>query len=227
MFPGALALAFNLFSKSPLKAALKPLSTLPSLKPILFSLFYPLLFILTCAVLALFTGLGTTQMEKLPNFLPQFKWIYILMGILMIWGEEYGWRGFLLPELTKLKGKLTATLITGVVWAIWHTPIIYTLASHQGVPNPLSLSITLACAVFTFSFPFAFVYYSSQSIIPPMILHWTWNLANPIILGNLYRNTPGFIDGNVRLINGEGVMGILLGLIFATVYGSKLWKEKT
>lgn len=39
-------------------------------------------------------------------------------------GEELGWRGYLLPNLCKKYSPLTSTLLTGVIWGIWHAPII-------------------------------------------------------------------------------------------------------
>jgi|SRR5579864_1417329 len=38
------------------------------------------------------------------------------------WGEETGWRGFALPRLLTRFSPLTAALILGVIWGIWHTP---------------------------------------------------------------------------------------------------------
>jgi membrane protease YdiL (CAAX protease family) len=38
-------------------------------------------------------------------------------------GEEIGWRGFLLPQLLKRKSPLAASLVLGVVLALWHLPI--------------------------------------------------------------------------------------------------------
>lgn len=38
------------------------------------------------------------------------------------WGEETGWRGFALPRLLTRFRPLTAALILGVIWGIWHTP---------------------------------------------------------------------------------------------------------
>jgi membrane protease YdiL (CAAX protease family) len=38
------------------------------------------------------------------------------------WGEETGWRGFALPRLLTRFSPLTAAIILGVIWAVWHTP---------------------------------------------------------------------------------------------------------
>ena len=38
-------------------------------------------------------------------------------------GEELGWRGYLLPKLMVL-GKVKAYLLLGIVWGLWHLPLI-------------------------------------------------------------------------------------------------------
>ena len=62
------------------------------------------------------------------NFLPNlgfgalFLWIFTY-GI----GEEIGWRGFALPRLQEKMNSLSATLVLGVLWALWHLPIFFYL----------------------------------------------------------------------------------------------------
>jgi membrane protease YdiL (CAAX protease family) len=46
-------------------------------------------------------------------------------------GEELGWRGFLLPTLEPL-GKTKAVIISGMIWALWHTPMILILGFAYG-----------------------------------------------------------------------------------------------
>jgi len=46
-----------------------------------------------------------------------------LSGIAGVFGEEYGWRGFLQSELIKL-GNLKGVLLVGLIWGIWHFPVI-------------------------------------------------------------------------------------------------------
>ncbi len=62
------------------------------------------------------------------NFLPNMG-----LGALLIWiftfglGEETGWRGFALPRLQKKMNALSATLVLGAIWALWHLPFFFYL----------------------------------------------------------------------------------------------------
>jgi uncharacterized protein len=48
-------------------------------------------------------------------------------------GEELGWRGFLLPRLMPL-GKWKAYLLLGVIWGLWHAPLITIGFAYPGYP---------------------------------------------------------------------------------------------
>jgi len=57
------------------------------------------------------------------NYLPDLG-----IGALPLWvltfgfDEEIGWRGFALPRLQRRHSALSATLILGASWALWHLP---------------------------------------------------------------------------------------------------------
>lgn len=44
-------------------------------------------------------------------------------------GEELGWRGYLLPRLLPL-GKTRALAISGIIWGLWHMPFVILLGFH-------------------------------------------------------------------------------------------------
>ncbi len=63
-------------------------------------------------------------------------------------GEEPGWRGYLLPMLRKRFGLLTASLLLGVVWSIWHIPVMFEEFPPSILPafviNVMAASVVLA-----------------------------------------------------------------------------------
>lgn len=52
-----------------------------------------------------------------------------LFNFVPCFGEEWGWRGYLLPKIARRMGFLPAVLLTGLIWGLWHAPII--VAGHN------------------------------------------------------------------------------------------------
>lgn len=48
-------------------------------------------------------------------------------------GEEIGWRGYLLPRLMPL-GKARAYLLLGIIWGLWHMPLVLIGFTYPGQP---------------------------------------------------------------------------------------------
>ncbi len=53
-----------------------------------------------------------------------FTAIGLLIDIVMAFGEEVGWRGFMLPRLMWL-GAVPAMLVVGLLHGVWHLPLIF------------------------------------------------------------------------------------------------------
>ena len=84
------------------------------------------------AALYLFNLLGGPPVDwsglpPLYTVVPMFIMLTIAAGM----GEEFGWRGFLLPRLQTRHNALVSGLIVGVVWAIWHIPLFFIKGTSQ------------------------------------------------------------------------------------------------
>ncbi len=55
-------------------------------------------------------------------------------------GEEIGWRGFLVPELSKSYNYTKTSLIAGVIWGFWHFPPLLFADYNGGTPALFGLS---------------------------------------------------------------------------------------
>ncbi|MBC2459170.1 type II CAAX endopeptidase family protein [Clostridium beijerinckii] len=220
--PAILAIIFNKITNDHQANLFKD----TTLKSVLFGILYPIVFIGILSFIAQLTGVGNIIINK--EF--TFKSIIILIvsvvvGLFLALGEEYGWRGYLLPRLTKDYGKTKATIIVGIVWGLYHIPAVFLLAKATGIGNPLFLCVIQAFAAFTYSFPSSYCYYSSRSLLPVLFLHSVWNVVNPLMLGDIYTNTSGVISGDIIKINGEGVLGCILGAMMILYFVKQFRKE--
>ena len=77
-----------------------------------------------------FSGFG---MQTTGIFLLQLS--YTLICFFPAFGEEWGWRGYMMPKLMELMPKPVAVVVGGVLWGLWHAPL--TVAGHNfGVDYP-------------------------------------------------------------------------------------------
>jgi membrane protease YdiL (CAAX protease family) len=103
-------------------------------------------------------------------------------------GEEIGWRGFLVPELAKKMCFARVGLVSGLVWAAWHMPLILLADYNVGTNRWYALACSSISCV-SLSFILAWIRMKSESIWPAALLHASHNLFIPVIFDNLTRNT--------------------------------------
>lgn len=108
------------------------------------------------------------------SILPQHLIVIISLFLFMmvgIWGEEIGWRGFALPKLQKAYHPLLASLILGVIWAIWHLPAFFIENSQQA-----QLGMTyFFLATLGYSILYSWVYNGSKE---SLFMIWLLHSAN-------------------------------------------------
>lgn len=106
--------------------------------------------------------LRTTQL------LPQV----VVIGLIAI-GEEYGWRGYLLPRLIKRFSVLYSSVILGLIWGMWHFPA-YLIGT--GTPQEMSFPLFLLWVVLGTLF-ISWIYYYTESVLTSIFAHFSANAA--------------------------------------------------
>lgn len=111
-------------------------------------------------------------------------------------GEEIGWRGFLVPELAKVSSFTGTALISGVIWALWHWPVLIFADYNNGTPAWYGLTC-FSVMVVAIAVIFAWMRLKSGSLWTGALLHASHNLYVQRIFTPLTGNsgkTPWFID---------------------------------
>lgn len=100
--------------------------------------------------------------------------ISVIRDCATVLGEEIGWRGFLVPELAKRHSFAATAVISGLIWAIWHWPILLLADYNPGTPVwfYLPLFMLLLPAI---NFVWTWMRLKSGSIWPGVALHAAHN----------------------------------------------------
>jgi membrane protease YdiL (CAAX protease family) len=103
-------------------------------------------------------------------------------------GEEIGWRGFLVPHLAKITTFSRTALWSGVIWSVWHYPLIIFADYNKEAPVWYSLTC-FTVMVLGISFIFAWMRLKSGSLWTGMFLHASHNLFIQGVFTPLTYNT--------------------------------------
>jgi membrane protease YdiL (CAAX protease family) len=88
-------------------------------------------------------------------------------------GEEIGWRGYMLTRLVDA-GLPKPILMSGLIWGLWHVPLILGGIYLVGPPRFLAALLWMITAT-AFSFVFARLRLETGSVWPAITLHSAWN----------------------------------------------------
>lgn len=129
-----------------------------------------------------------------------------IVNIPATFGEEWGWRGYLQHQLMPL-GTWPALVLTGVIWGLWHAPII--LLGYNYPLNPLLgvLMMTGMCVILAILFGWTRL--ATGSVWPAVIAHAFLN-GSAGVIGLLYRE--GY-ELNSFVVGITGWTGWLLPLL--------------
>ncbi len=105
----------------------------------------------------------------IPLAIANFGFVLLIGGPL---GEEFGWRGYLMPAITANLNWRAASLLIGVVWGVWHLPLFYMAGTAQSqMAIPVFMLNILAGSVL-----FGWLFERTQgSVLPALVLHTSLN----------------------------------------------------
>ena len=140
------------------------------------------------------------------------------LGLIIAFGEEYGWRGYLQTELIRL-GRVRGVFLLGVIWGVWHWPVIWMGYNYPDQPILGSLAMVVFCIIL--SYFLAYAVFKSQGVWTAAYLHALNNQAVSFFF--LFVITPA----NIMFSFGAGWPGLAIGaVIVLLLLRDPVWQVK-
>lgn len=97
------------------------------------------------------------------------------LNVIPAFGEEWGWRGYLTRALLPL-GQPGAFLVTGVLWGLWHAPLLVLGYNYPNLPVVVAF-IMMICFCTLVGVLLGWLRLASRSVWPAAIAHGFLNAA--------------------------------------------------
>lgn len=140
-----------------------------------------------------------------------------ILNFITCFGEEWGWRGYLVPKMIEKMSFLPTVLISGVIWGLWHAPLIamghnYGI-DYAGAPYLGIASMCIFCIVM--GTIFSFLCLKTGSCIPGVIGHGALNgFASAAVIFSVDGGNPFIGPTPTGIIGGIGFVITAVVMIF-------------
>jgi uncharacterized protein len=128
---------------------------------------------------------GVVVPDIIGNFLLRF-----IATLIPAFGEEFGWRGYMLPHLAKRYNLRTALLLHALIWWAWHLPVIVGMGMTEKLTDNVGISIAIVLAVSLISgmmhaIVFAYIWTVTQSLAVVTVYHAAFDEIRDAIEGSI------------------------------------------
>ncbi len=151
-------------------------------------------------------------------------WYVMAGGLLVsIWsqaGEEVGWRGYALPRMSDHFGLAGASVLLGIIWAMWHLPqfFLFPQADTFGQSFPTWLLQVTAISV-----ALAWLYWrTGGSLLLVMLMHAGVNNTNLVSSAVAGATNPLALSTSLVAWLTVGVLWIVAGFLLVAMRGASL-----
>jgi uncharacterized protein len=146
--------------------------------------------------------------------------INIPLSTIATLGEEYGWRGYLLPKLLPL-GQVKASVVVALVWAPWHLPLLLAGLNYSGKDVFAVLAFMLALTIALSLLLTRLFVLAGGSVLVTAVAHASFNAFGDGLSTSEHLSSNAFLGG-VGGVVGLGVMALAV----VVVYGRGLSRRR-
>lgn len=173
--------------------------------------------------------------ELEPSLLPRrlLMWAGVFPVALLVTGgnEEFGWRGYMLPQLQQSHGALAASLVIGVVWMVWHLPSDFLMTAVGGGTSWSMGRIALRLATIPLAVVLTWLYNSTDgSVLLAMLFHACWNTMGVLVPAPFPSESAGPVTAEagavVQLVRVGVMVAIALAILVVYRWGTLSASER-
>jgi len=154
---------------------------------------------------------GAVPIQNLPVAVAIAFGSTILVSMIGSLGEEVGWRGLMYPIMHRLWGRNRALITSGLIWAVWHMPLIiggvYNTGAALWYAIPMFTVQILAMTVIV-----SWLRTKSGSVWPAAIWHTMQNFINQVVFRSMTT-----VDNSAYFIDETGFISTLSVVLFAVL----------
>lgn len=138
-----------------------------------------------------------------------------LLTLIPGFGEEFGWRAYMLPRLAQRYSMRKALLLHGFIWWAWHIPALFRIGAHvEGAGANVWLSVAVTMLV---------------SLIPAMmnaiLFAYVWTATQSLAVASVYHAAYDEVRDALERSIGFGPLVSIWEMAATTIFGAVLlWK---
>lgn len=152
---------------------------------------------------------GVIVPDILENFLIRF-----IATLIPAFGEEFGWRGYMLPHLVKQYRLRTALLLHAFIWWAWHLPVIVGIGMTEKLTDNVGVSTAIVLVVTII-----------PSMMHAMVFVYIWTVTQSLAVVTVDHAAFDEIRDAIETTIGFGPLVEIWQMLTLTIIGGlMLWK---
>lgn len=150
-------------------------------------------------------GLGRDLPTSLTN--EQVIWVFVFLLVTLIpgFGEEFGWRGYLLPRLAQRFTVGRALVLHAIIWWVWHLPILIGTAAQGNSSIAIVVGKVILGAI--------------PGVLHGVIFAYIWSSSGSLAVATVYHAAYDGVRESLQMIVGFGAMTLLWVNVFIIILG--------
>jgi membrane protease YdiL (CAAX protease family) len=156
----------------------------------------------------------------------QIVWLFVLPLVTLVpgFGEEFGWRGYMLPRLAQQLGTRKAIVLHAVIWWAWHWPVLIGGGIQAGIASAGSANMPVGPSVIITVLTVLAIG-AIPTILHAVVFAYIWVRSQSLAVVTFYHAMyDGVRDGLGRIAGLPGPVGMWVNIVLAISGIILLWK---